>query len=124
MPIYATILLVDDHEPTLQSLGMVFRFSGYDVMQANSAALALDLLRDRVPDAVVMDYHMPGGGDELGREIRARYPAVPIMVLSGDPGSAAGSKFADTVVGKPERPNILLERVRQMIESARSSRAA
>ena len=28
------------------------------------------------------------------------------------------NKFADVIVGKPERPNILLERVRQMIESA------
>jgi two-component system, NtrC family, sensor kinase len=103
---------------------MVFKFSGYEVMQADSPGRALDLLRERLPDAVIMDYHLPGGGDQLGQRIRALCPAVPIMVLSGDPGSAAGSEFADAIVGKPERPNVLLERVAQLIRTARSSRAA
>ncbi len=124
MPSSAIVLLIDDHGPTLQSLGMVFKFSGYDVMLADSASGALKLLRERVPDAVIMDYNLPGGGEELGSEIRSRYPALPIMVLSGDPGAAAGSQFASVIMGKPQRPRVLLEQVAQMIEGARSSRAA
>ena len=58
---------------------------GYDVVEANSAEQALQLLDEgAAPDIVVTDHLMPGmNGAELALEVRARKPGVPILIVSG-----------------------------------------
>ena len=58
---------------------------GYDVIEANSAEQALQLLGEgAAPDIVVTDHLMPGmNGAELALEVRARKPGVPILIVSG-----------------------------------------
>ena len=57
----------------------------YKVVEASSAEEALELIVAGVAfDVVVTDHLMPGmSGTELARELRARRPDLPVLVVSG-----------------------------------------
>jgi len=79
-----TVLLVDDDAYIRDSLAEVLARRGVSVRTAGSAAEALagDALAG--VDAVVTDLKMPGeDGTSLIREVAAREPALPILVLTG-----------------------------------------
>jgi CheY-like chemotaxis protein len=58
-----SILLVDDHEATLESLSLVMEYQGFSVLRATTAARARELLRTNEVDCVVMDYRLPDDGE-------------------------------------------------------------
>src|SRR3712207_9416549 len=66
--------------------------SPYEVLAAESAEAALDLLEDVPPPAaLVSDVTMPGmDGLDLARRLRARWPDLPVVLLSGYAASALG----------------------------------
>lgn len=79
------VLLVDDHEPTLSKLREVVQAAGYECVTASSASEALVLCDKRRPTLVVTDLSMPMlDGQGLARWLRARFPAVPILLLTGE----------------------------------------
>jgi len=56
------ILLVDDDESLVRTLGDLLSFSDYDVVSALDGAGALDKLRAATPDLIVLDISMPKMG--------------------------------------------------------------
>ena len=67
------VLLVDDDEVNLLLTSHALRERGFEVTEATSGELALDLLRDRAPDIVVLDALMPGlDGFQTCRLLRQR----------------------------------------------------
>ncbi|MDF0597597.1 response regulator [Psychromarinibacter halotolerans] len=54
-----TVLIIDDDETALDSLGRTVRDAGYAVLTATDAATGLALARERRPDAVLLDIIMP-----------------------------------------------------------------
>jgi CheY-like chemotaxis protein len=78
-------LLVVDDEPSLRtSLSLVLRQRGYDVRSAGNGFAALSELREEVPDILLSDLNMPGmSGFELLSVIRRRFPAIPVIAMSG-----------------------------------------
>jgi len=69
-----------------------FQQLGYMVKQVAGASEALELLgNDPKIDLVFSDILMPGGmtGLELGHAVRARYPAMPMLLATGYSGSAS-----------------------------------
>ena len=79
-----SILFVDDERPILASLRRVFTGSGYDIFFAESGEEALSILAEKPTDLVITDVRMPGmNGYQLLKEIRAKYPSVIRVVLSG-----------------------------------------
>jgi CheY-like chemotaxis protein len=60
MPL-ARLLLVDDEPAALESLGEYLKYKGYELLQAESLAQAVDLACKEKPDAVVSDLMLPGG---------------------------------------------------------------
>jgi DNA-binding response OmpR family regulator len=102
------VLLVDDDQRSRELLAIVLTIEGYGVMSADSGARALALIEQDPPDAVVLDFRMPGmDGPELCARIRALpLPRpLPLIVLSGmdDPQArkAALEAGADDFVVKP-----------------------
>jgi CheY-like chemotaxis protein len=80
------VLLVDDHEPSLRRLDEVVRLSGHRCVQARSGAEALCWCETRRPRVVVTDLVMPDlDGRGLARWLQARYPSVPIILMTGQP---------------------------------------
>lgn len=79
------LMIVDDHLLIRAGMKLLLKnTSAYTVTaEAESGEEALRLLAVQPIDLVIMDISMPGmGGLACIREIRARYPAVKILVLS------------------------------------------
>jgi CheY-like chemotaxis protein len=79
-----TVLCADDDERELTARKMLFESAGYKVLIARSGLEALEIFRKQAPDAVVLDYWMPGmKGLSVASEMKSLRPEIPIMVLSG-----------------------------------------
>lgn len=85
------ILVVDDHEDTLDLISDFLRWKGAEPLSATSVPHAYRLLEGRLRegrpvDAVVTDYAMPGGdGVSFLRQLRARaeHAHLPVVMVSG-----------------------------------------
>ncbi|MEM8526943.1 MAG: histidine kinase [Bacteroidota bacterium] len=77
------ILYVDDEEDNLIAFKAVFR-RYYKVNVALSGAIALQLLKEEVPNIIIADQRMPEmTGSELLEKVRATHPEVIRMILTG-----------------------------------------
>lgn len=79
------ILLVDDEPLLLESLEIILTMSGdYEVCgKAGNGVEALKLLKENVPDVMLVDLNMPGmGGIELIPKVREEHPDIKIIVLT------------------------------------------
>jgi CheY-like chemotaxis protein len=83
------VLIVDDDEGHRGEVHDVLNEEGYDVVEAVNGKEALDYLvsiRDRVPDAILLDLSMPVmSGWELLAILKAyvRLANIPVILLSG-----------------------------------------
>ncbi|MDK9719273.1 MAG: sigma-54 dependent transcriptional regulator, partial [Trichlorobacter sp.] len=78
------ILVVDDEETIRISLGGILEDEGYQVLNAENGADALDLIREEVPDLVLLDIWMPGmDGIQTLDRIRNLFPDLTVVMMSG-----------------------------------------
>jgi two-component system nitrogen regulation response regulator NtrX len=79
-----TVMIVDDEEGIRESLSGIFEDEGYNVMTAASGEEAVETLRDRLPDIVLLDVWLPGmdGLDTLCR-LREIDGDLPVIMISG-----------------------------------------
>src|SRR6266566_8293508 len=77
------VLIIDDEMGPRESLRMLLK-PNYQVHTADNVELGLQLLREKAPDAIVMDIRMPGtnGIDGL-RKIREIDPHLSVIMLTG-----------------------------------------
>ncbi len=122
-PTKSRILVVDDVVQNLQVVGTMLRNEGHDVMPAGSGAQALDRVRARLPDLILLDLMMPEmDGLEVCRRLKAD-PAtreIPVVFLTASnemehlvKGFEVG---AVDYVTKPFNGPELLARVRTHLE--------
>ncbi|HUF75354.1 MAG TPA: sigma-54 dependent transcriptional regulator, partial [Longimicrobiales bacterium] len=77
------ILVVDDETAILETLEILFRGEGYEVLVADSGPKALAALEDEKPDIVLTDIRMPGaGGLDVLSEARAVDPEIPVILMT------------------------------------------
>ena len=87
------IVLCDDHRLFVEPLGAALGGRGHDVVVTHSPVRALRAVAQHRPDLVIMDLAFPdGNGIDAIRQLRERYPACTVVVLSGSPD--AQSKVA------------------------------
>ncbi len=117
-----TILIVDDEPRILDSVRMNLELEGFQVFEATNGQEALDEIRRRLPDLVVMDVMMPEmDGFEALRELR-KFSVVPVILLTVKAderdvvhGLALG---ADDYVAKPFSPAVLVSRIKAVLRRA------
>ena len=99
-----TVLVVDDHDATRQTIARMLEAGGFTVRQASSGTEALQRLateRDEI-DLVLSDVTMSGmSGIDLSYQIRERYPTVPVAIVSGDV-----SELERSIIGRADVPFI------------------
>jgi two-component system, OmpR family, KDP operon response regulator KdpE len=111
------VLVIDDEPPIRKLLRVGLSAHGYQIMEAPSGKIALELLSEQPPDLVILDLGLPDmQGHELLRTIRTRNDSVPIVVLSSRDDEAgkvqALDAGADDYVTKPFGMDELLARMR------------
>ena len=111
------VLVVDDEEDMVATLDDVLTEFGYSVDTATSGQEALERVRVRVPDCILMDIRMPGmDGVETFREIKRLCPECSVIFMTAYSAShlveEALAEGAIEVLAKPLDP----ERVLTLIE--------
>jgi DNA-binding NarL/FixJ family response regulator len=79
------IVIVDDHTIMRRGMALVVQhgFPDADVVEAGSASAALDVLREKAADLVLVDVRMPDlDGLELLRAMKVGWPDVPVIMVS------------------------------------------
>ncbi len=83
----STILVIDDHQDSLDFLGQILEFCGARVLTAWSTAHARAHLRRSMPRLIVCDFQMPREtGVEFMRWLRSRddeHASIPAIAVTG-----------------------------------------
>jgi PAS domain S-box-containing protein len=118
----ATIFLVED-DPVHRMRGrLVLEDAGYAVAEAEDGEQALRAIRERTPDAILLDVGLPGiGGLDVLRALRdvPLTRGVPVLMVTGLDGedlmNSAFALGAYDFITKPLNDAVLLQRVRSML---------
>ena len=116
------ILVVDDEEDIQELIRYNLAREGYEVSCAGTGEEALEQVRAKAPDLVVLDLMLPGvDGLDVCRRLRSdpRTEVVPIIMVTAKGEEAdvvTGLEIgADDYLTKPFTPRVLLARVRAIL---------
>lgn len=113
------ILVVDDETRIARMIRMNLEHDGYEVIEANSGQQALDMVRSRMPNLVILDVMMPGLDGYETLQILREISQVPVIMLtakSEEEDRIRGLELgADDYVTKPFSPRELMSRVKAVL---------
>jgi PAS domain S-box-containing protein len=114
------VLLVDDDPNVRQVTALLLDALGFAVVEADGAAQAMERLDDEI-DLLLTDYAMPGAtGAELARDIRQRYPDLPVVFITGYAQVQGLEDGHSLIVQKPFREEELAQKLRLALAAARA----
>src|SRR5438093_13777919 len=121
-----TVLVVDD-EPKIVDLARDYlEHAGFGVLQAADGRAALDAVRTRHPDLVVLDLGLPGlDGLDVTKAIRreSRLPIIMLTARSDEVDKLVGLELgADDYLTKPFSPRELVARIRAVLRRTEAAR--
>jgi two-component system alkaline phosphatase synthesis response regulator PhoP len=115
-----TILVVDDEEDIVELISVNLEREGYKVLAARNGEDAMELLKAKKPDLIVLDLMLPGiQGLEVCKYIRwsgSELNGIPILILSAKANEVdriLGFEMgADDYITKPFSVRELISRIR------------
>jgi len=111
-------LVVDDDASVRKFIRAVLQSDGFQTSEAENGVQALELLRKLcgAMDLLVSDIKMPlMDGIALACTVRAEFPAIPIILVSGYAASEHGPSAAYEFLQKPFFPATLLALVNKAL---------
>jgi two-component system phosphate regulon response regulator PhoB len=125
------ILVVEDEQALAGVLRYNLEAEGYEVAEAADGHEALLQVAERPPDAILLDWMLPGvSGLEVCRQVRRQSAtrAIPILMLTARGEEADRVRGldlgADDYVTKPFSPGELMARLRALLRRARPALTA
>ncbi len=123
-----SLLIVEDDAALAELLEWTFTAEGYRVRRTGDGEEALLMVREEVPDAVILDWMIESlPGIEVCRQLRSRAESeqVPILMLTArgeEDDRIRGIKTgADDYMTKPFSPRELLVRIEALLRRTRPS---
>jgi len=113
------ILVVEDEVLVRMMIADEVRMQGFRVFEAATAEEALALLRTGIPvDLILTDIRMPGATDglALAELARSTWPALKIIIATGQSVQPSRMAVADAVFGKPYDPDRVVQRIRDLLD--------
>ncbi|HJU12614.1 MAG TPA: response regulator [Candidatus Binataceae bacterium] len=78
------ILVIDDQAPVRAAIAAVLTAKGNEVVGAEDGAAGLLKLEESPFDVVLVDLYMPKvDGVKIIKQLRVRYPRLPVIAMSG-----------------------------------------
>ena len=125
----AKILIIDDDPDITESMRIVLESRDYSVNIAEDSDKALELMKDTVPDLIILDVMMntPREGFIFSIELEHNpdYKEIPVLMITSvkekigiDFKSVAGDKDwlpVEEFLDKPVKPEELLEKVETLL---------
>ena len=96
MPESKKILCIEDEDEMIDLLRMILERKGFEFTGANSGQKGLDMVREVMPDLILLDLMMPGvDGWEVYRQLKAdeELMDIPVIVVT------AKAQSIDKVLG-------------------------
>ena len=79
----AYVLVVDDDDTVAAVVLSYLERAGYSTRHVGDGPAAVESVRDKLPDLVVLDVMLPGfDGLEVCRRVHAQHPQLPIVMLT------------------------------------------
>lgn len=118
----ATVMVVED-EPAIQELiEFNLKQAGHFVLTAPSAELASNMIKETLPDLILLDWMLPGlSGIEFARKLKGEHytKAIPVIMLTArgeEQDKVKGLETgADDYVTKPFSPRELNARIKAVL---------
>ncbi len=115
-----TLLCIDDHAPTLQTLCWLFEANGYHCLQAQNSEEARKLFEGNDIDLVIVDHTLESdSGARLATSFKS-IRNVPVLMLSGW-ADLEKPEGIDVLLIKPQEPTALLATVLSLIVRTQSA---
>jgi len=116
------ILIVDDEEDILSVLKFRLEANNYETLTASDGQEGLNKARTEKPDLIILDLMLPKlDGYKVCRMLKfdESYKAIPIIMFTArvqQKDEKLGKEMgADAYVTKPFEPEVLLEKIRQLL---------
>ncbi len=116
------ILIADDEHKIVMTLEYSFRKAGYEVFIARDGSEVLEILKNEIPDLILLDIMMPNvDGYTTLSEIRKneKFSDTKVIFLSAKSGESDIAKGlemgANAYVTKPYSIKKLLEKVEELV---------
>jgi len=116
------ILIVEDEPSIAELIAINLTHAGYAVEKDMQAEIAQRMMKDRLPNLVILDWMLPGkSGVQFAKELRGndRTRGLPILMLTAKSEEADKvlglDSGADDYVTKPFSPKELIARVRALL---------
>ena len=107
------ILVVDDEADIVEFLTQLLEDNGYEVVAAYDGVQGMEMVKKSQPDLILLDLQMPEEtGTGLYRKLhnKKEYKDIPVIVISGLPGSyLAVSKSVPVIDKPPSEEQVLTE---------------
>jgi two-component system response regulator MtrA len=118
--VYISVLSVDDDIAMTELTAMLLRTHGFHVLTANFARDAIQSVREKHPQAVILDLMMPDmDGRQVCKAIR-EFSNVPIIILSAlndsETVASALDSGADDYLVKPVPSDVLAAHLNRLIK--------
>jgi len=112
-----SVLVVDDYDQIRNLLRRILQGAGYEVSEASDGRQAMNRLREKAADLLIIDLIMPEQeGLETIRSLKSERTDLKIIAMSGGEYLPIAEKFgADATLPKPLRPEEVLEAVRRLL---------
>ncbi len=119
-PLKDKLILVVDDEPRMRKfIRMNLEVEGCEIIEAQDGLEALERIRTRLPDLVVLDVAMPNlDGFETLRRVRetSSVPVIMLTVRADEEDRVRGLELgADDYIGKPFSPRELVSRMKAVL---------
>ena len=116
------ILIADDEHKIVMTLEYAFRKAGYEVFIARDGSEVLEILKEQIPDAILLDVMMPNlDGYSTLSEIKKneKWNDIKILFLSAKTGENDIKKGldlgADAYMTKPYSIKKLTEKIEELL---------
>jgi len=87
------ILIVAEDPDVRRNLRDYLLATGFELTEASTTQIALDMIRQRHFDLVMLDADVPGHGEDACRALRAQSPSLGIIAVRND-----GTQYCNTAV--------------------------